>query len=83
MKKKWIVQINGAECSEVFEISVIREDYLLGLASWGWINEKKLLISQSDVGRGALTKIVWDKMVKLAGEVALELNTEKVESVRR
>lgn len=79
---KWIVQIKGEECGKSFEISVVREDNQLGRASWGWFNEKKLLISHNGGPcNWPLTKIVWDKMVKLAEEIAADLNSRNVPSV--
>ena len=72
---KWIVNIKGEANSECFEISVLREDNRHGISSYGWFNESKLLISHNGGPCSwPLIDKVWDKMVKLADEVATELN---------
>lgn len=71
----WEVQIFGEPCSESWEITVIRKNNLHGHASWGWIDENKLLISHNGGWcRWPLIQPVWDRMVKVAHEVCQELN---------
>ncbi len=75
---KWEVQIKGEKCGESFEISVIRESNEHGHRSWGWFDETKLLICHNGGPcHWPLTEKVWDKMVKLADEVATGLNAEE------
>jgi len=75
---KWDVVIFGEKGhDEDFEISVVREDDTHGHESWGWFSDTKLLISH-DGNCSGLTEKVWDKMVKLAHEVADELNATNV-----
>jgi hypothetical protein len=72
---KWVVNIKGKPESTSFEISVVRDDNEHGKKSYGWIGDDKILITH-DGGPGtcSLTKTVWDKCVKVAHEVADELN---------
>ena len=72
---KWIVNIKGKPESTSFEISVVRDDNEHGKLSYGWIGDDKILITH-DGGPSccSLTQIVWDKCVKVAYEVADELN---------
>lgn len=73
---KWIVDVKGKAGETCIEISVVQEDYTLGIESYGWFNESKLLISQNVNFMGeSIKEIVWDKLIKLANEVANELNT--------
>jgi hypothetical protein len=72
---KWIVDIKGMAGSRSFEISVLREDNQLGIKSYGWFGSDKLLITHNGGPcQWPLDKIVWSKAVKLAHEVADELN---------
>jgi hypothetical protein len=76
---KWVVDIKGSAGKGSFEISVLRDNNELGKRSYGWIGENKLLITHSCGPRHwPLTKIVWDKLVNLAHEVADELNAAEV-----
>lgn len=73
---KWKVQIHGKAGDKSFEISVIN-DALVDSAQrhYGWFNDNKLLISHNGGPCSwPLTERVWNKMVKLAQEVADELN---------
>lgn len=72
---KWIVDVKG-EATKPFEISVLLDANTLGIRSWGWFDENKLLISSSGAGNWGLTNRVWDKMIVLATEVAQELNED-------
>ena len=72
---RWIVDVKGGPWEEGFEISVLREDNEHGIRSYGWFDRNKLLISHNGGPcRWPLTKDVWDKMLKLAQEVANDLN---------
>lgn len=72
---RWHVQVKGGPMEPGFEISVIRDDYAHGHASWGWFDENKILISHNGGPcRWPLIPLVWDKMLRLAREVADELN---------
>lgn len=72
---KWVVGIKGGPNNSAFEISVLRDNYDLGKRSYGWFGSNKLLISVSGCGTAEhLIKLVWDKQIKLAHEVANELN---------
>lgn len=72
---KWIAQVFGDPSSESFEISVVREDNEHGRKSWGWFDERKLLISSS--GGPCRTKLapgLAALMVELAEKYAAMLN---------
>jgi hypothetical protein len=72
---KWVVDVKGCASEQFFEITVLRDDYDYGKKSYGGIGEKKLLISHSGGPcRCPIIPIVWDKAIKLAHEVADELN---------
>ena len=75
----WEVQIKDARKSrQGFEITVIRQNNIHGHRSWGWIDANKLLISSSGGPcRDEVIPLVWDKLVKLAQEVADELNAKE------
>jgi len=76
MKAKWVVNIK--EYKQSFEISVLRDDNEHGKRSYGWFDENKLLISSSSDGspntNTTSKKIIFEKLVKVAQEVADELN---------
>lgn len=73
----WKVQIKGEKCSRSFEISVVHEDNEHGQRSWGWFDDRKLLICHNGGPCSwPLTAKIWDKMIILAQEVADELNAE-------
>ena len=74
-KARWIVHTKGFYGDRPsFEIVVIREDYELGFKSFGWMNEDKICIADSGPARWPLTKMVWDKLLRIADEVCYELN---------
>ena len=76
MQAKWVVEIKGAADCGTFAISVLRDNNTHGKRSYGWFNEDKLLITHNGgPGQWPLTQFVWDKAVKVAREVAVELNT--------
>lgn len=72
---KWVVDVKGSAWAKSFEITVLRDDNEHGKRSYGWIDDDKLLITHNGGPcQWPLTQIVWDKAVKLAHEVADELN---------
>lgn len=74
MKSKWEVHTKGGPGTG-FEICVIREDNAHGHKSYGWYGADKIFIS--DFGGPCTTKVdkrIWDKLVKVAQEVAAEFN---------
>jgi hypothetical protein len=72
----WKVQIFGKECSEAWEISVVRTDNKHGQSSWGWFDENKLLVSHNGgLCRWPLTKFVWDRQVQIAHDICNMLNS--------
>lgn len=78
---KWVVDVKGKPDSDSFEITVLRDDNEHGKLSYGWIGEDKLLISQSGGPcRDRINTKIWNKLLKVAEEVADELNTEQLES---
>ena len=75
MKVPWVIDIKGWWGKEHFEISVLRDNYGLGKQSYGWFDERKLLITHSGGPcRWPLTQLIWEKQVNLAYEVAEEMN---------
>lgn len=74
---KWIAHIKGEAGDKSFEICVVKKDNTHGFKSYGWFDENKLLISHNGGPcHWPLEKIVWDKLVKVAEEVAEILNKE-------
>jgi len=79
-KAKWVVDVKGRAGSGPFEITVLRDNNEHGKRSYGWIGEDKLLITHNGGPCSwTLTPLVWDKVIKLAHEVADELNAEEGE----
>lgn len=79
MSNPWEVNVKGNKGSNDFEISVLRKNNEHGHASYGWFDKNKLLITHNGGPcEWPLTAIVWDKMIKLAHEVADELNAQNV-----
>ncbi len=77
MSGKWLVQVFGVECSDSWEISIVREDNVHGRKSWGWFDENKLLVSHNGWPcRWPIIKPVWDRMIQAAREVCDELNAQ-------
>ena len=73
--KKWIVHTKGIANNDTFEISVLRQDNEHGIASYGWFDENKLLISHNGGPcHWPIIPLVWDKLIRIAIEVADELN---------
>lgn len=81
-ENKWVVIVHGkpndGDDWGSFEISVVRNNYDLGKRSCGWFNKNKLKISGSGGhSHTPVTQKVWDKLIKVAHEVANELNEEE------
>lgn len=78
MKKlQWNVNVKGAAGEESFEISVVRSDNEHGKISYGWFDERKLLISHNGGPcHWPLTQFVWDRLVAVAEETAAHMNAE-------
>jgi len=75
---KWVVDVKGCAGDSSFEIAVLRDDNEHGKRSYGWFDNDKLLISQSGGPcHVPLVKMVWDKAIRVAHEVADELNAEE------
>lgn len=80
LSKRWIVEVKGGAGERNFEIAVVRNDNDLGRRSYGWFNENKLLISHNGGPcHWPVTANVWDKLMRVAHEVADELNAEEQE----
>ena len=78
MPNKWIVNVKGSANSSAFEICVVRENNTHGIKSYGWFDENKLLISHNGGPcTWPLIPLVWNKMIKIANEVVIELNTSE------
>jgi hypothetical protein len=81
---KWIVCVKGGTLTSRFsEIAVCRSDYAEGISSFGHFSPKKMLIAHNggpakmerNVADRKLImwpvcEIVWDKLIKLAHEIA-------------
>ena len=76
----WLVQVKGEKCSGTWEISVVRSDNKLGQSSYGWFNERKLLVSHNG-GHCSwpVIEFVWDAQVNLARDLCDALNKGDVE----
>jgi hypothetical protein len=74
----WEVCIKGAAGQKSFEIAVLRSDNEHGKRSYGWFGREKLLISHNGGPcEWPVTQSVWDKLVKVAHEIAAELNAAR------
>lgn len=72
---KWRVQVKG-ECTGSWEISVVREDNSHGMLSWGWFDDKKILISHNGGPcRWPIPKYVFDANIMIANEICNALNS--------
>lgn len=75
---RWLVQVKGNPDGEEWEISVVKSNNLHGQRSWGWFDEDKLLVSHNGGPcKWPLASGLGDKMVKLAGDLARELNSKE------
>lgn len=82
MNRKWIVQIKGKKYSDNFEISLVRECNATGQLFWGKFGKDKLLISNSPYVN-SLTEKVWKRTVRMAKELAEELNIEEKKLLKK
>lgn len=74
-KYRWKVNIKGEKGSSSWEIAVIREDNKHGFESYGWFDERKLLISHNGGPcHWPIIGTVWDRQVELAYEICERLN---------
>lgn len=72
---RWVPNVKGGPDKGSFEIAVLRESNEHGKRSYGWFDENKLLISHNGGPcHWPVTQAVWDKLMKVAQEVANELN---------
>lgn len=72
---KWIAHVKGAAGSQSFEIAVLREDNAHGIASYGWFDDNKLLVTHSGGPcHWPLTPLIWNHQVRLAHKIADEMN---------
>ena len=77
---RWVVLIRGGPLRSPFEIAVVREDNTHGQLSYGWFDERKLLISHNGGPCSwPVTDAVWHRLVKVAEETAAELNAPEGE----
>lgn len=71
----WVVHTKGQAKQCPFEITVLRQSNQLGIHSYGWFNESKLLITHSGGPcPWTLNQWVWDEQLKLAQRYADHLN---------
>jgi len=82
MSAPWIVNVKGGAGLPSFEISVVRSDNSHGQLSYGWFDEKKLLISRNGGPcKWPVTQFVWDRLLVVAEQTAAHMNAlEEVES---
>lgn len=77
MNNPWKVQIHGQAGEKSFEISVVNvaKAGRHQTDGYGWFDQNKLLISHNGGPcNWPLIPLVWEKMVKLAEQVAFEMN---------
>ena len=78
MKDLWEVHTKGGHSTDSYEICVIRKSDKHGKASYGWHGKTKIHISDSGGPcRNRAEKLVWKKLVRVAQEVADELNAQE------
>ena len=74
----WQPHTKGGPTTDSYEICVIRKSDKHGKASYGWYGKTKMHISSSGGPcHERVSKSVWDKLVRVAHEVADELNAEE------
>lgn len=75
IKPRWLVNVFGGPGESSFEISVAREDNRHGRESYGWFDERKLLVSHNGGPcRWPVTPQVWKRLLDAAKDVAADLN---------
>lgn len=76
---KWKVQVKGVKCGKSWEISVVREDNEHGIKSWGWIDNRKLLVSHNGGPCDwPIIEFVWDEQIRIANELCDKLNSGEI-----
>jgi hypothetical protein len=74
----WVPHTKGGWTTEGYEICVIRQSDKHGKLSYGWIGDTKIQISTcGGPCRYKVSKLIWEKLVKVAQEVADELNAQE------
>lgn len=74
MEHKWVVEVKG-DHKTGWEISVVRKDNAHGALSWGWFDERKILISHNGGPcRWPIPKCVFDANVEIAEQICAALN---------
>jgi len=75
---KWLAQVKGDPNGSAWEISVVRSDNKHGQVSWGWFDERKLLVSHNGGPcNDPMALGLGDKMVQIAHDLAAELNAKE------
>ncbi len=71
----WKVQVFGERCGKAREISVVHVDNKHGQQSWGWFDNRKLLVSHNGGPCSwPLCGFVWDQQIAIAEEPCRRLN---------
>ena len=74
----WKVCVKGTRCGETWEIAVVRKDNAHGQKSYGWFDERKLLVSHNGGPcRWPVVGYVWDANVAVANELCRRLNADE------
>lgn len=75
VRRTWEVQVKGERCSSGWEISVVHADNEHGRRSWGWFDEKKLLVSHNGGPcQWPICGFVFDEQIRIAKELCRRLN---------
>lgn len=78
-KDEWFVQVFGEKCSDSYEISVVHSSNKHGQESWGWFDEKKLLVLHNGGPCGwPVCEDVWDDAIASARRLSDKLNSLSV-----
>lgn len=81
---KWIAQVKGDPYGVSWEISVVRSDNEHGQKSWGWFDDRKLLISHNGGPcQWPLAPGLGPMMIKIAELFAESLNDKRPFSLSR
>lgn len=77
-KDPWVPHTKGGPSTDSYEICVIRKNNEHGKKSYGWHDKNKIHISSSGGPcHDRVSRLVWDKLVKVAAEVADEMNAQE------
>lgn len=75
MDEYWIVDVKGGPGKPSWEISVLMSDNHHGIASYGWFDENKLLVSHNGGPcHWPICQFVWDQQLLIAEELCRRLN---------